>query len=51
MSRKKLEIIELKEETQKEIAEYLMDVARKGYDVQEFDPHYSDSFPKLRNLR
>lgn len=38
MSRKKLEIIELKEETQAEIAEYLMDVARKGYDVQEFDP-------------
>lgn len=38
MSRKKLEIIEIKKETQAEIANYLMEVARKGYDVQEFDP-------------
>lgn len=38
MSRKTLGIIELKPETQTAIANYLMDVACKGYDVQEFDP-------------
>ena len=38
MSRKQIGIIELKPETQTEIAHYLMDVARKGYDVQHFNP-------------
>lgn len=38
MSSKKIKIIELKEETQAEISDYLMYVARKGYEVQEFDP-------------
>ena len=38
MSRKQLEIIELKPETQRLIGNYLLEVAYKGYDVQEFNP-------------
>ena len=47
MLRKPLEFIELKQETQKAIADYLMDVARKGYDVQEFDPKFTYGGTKL----
>ena len=47
MSRKQLGIIELKRETQQAIADYLMSVARKGCDVQKFDPQLKYGGTKL----
>ncbi|MEQ9481268.1 hypothetical protein [Coleofasciculus sp. F4-SAH-05] len=47
MSRKQIETITLKPETQKVIADYLMDVACKGYDVQDFDTQLKYGGTKL----
>ncbi|NES03553.1 MAG: hypothetical protein F6K22_12295 [Okeania sp. SIO2F4] len=47
MMRKQLDIIELKPETQRAIADYLIDVASKGYDLQEFDPRMKYAGTKL----
>ncbi|NEO78339.1 hypothetical protein [Moorena sp. SIO4G3] len=47
MSREQIGIIELKPETQRAIADYLIDVARKGYDVQHFDPQLKYGGTKL----
>ncbi|NEO07833.1 hypothetical protein [Moorena sp. SIO3I8] len=47
MSRKKIGIIELKPQTQRANANYLIDVARKGYDVQHFDPQLKYGGTKL----
>ena len=47
MIRKQLGVIELKLETQRMIADYLIDVASKGYDLQEFDPQMKYGGKKL----
>ena len=47
MIRKQLDVIELKLETQRMIADYLIDVASKGYDLQEFDPQMKYRGKKL----
>ena len=47
MSRKQIGIIELQPATQRAIADYLIDVAHKGYDVQEFAPQLKYGGTKL----